>query len=219
MKKQVIIIGLGQFGLALARSLGERGVEVLGIDSRLELVETAAPFLTEAVCFDATDEKALMRAAPDDRDVCVVAIGDRSREASIICTALLKQLGARRVIARANTDIHARILRLVGADEVINPQREFGERFASRVLHASIVGAMSLGDDLVVAEIIAPASFVGHTIEALALTKRFGVTIVALRRAGRGRVVNPDVGEKLRDGDLLIVVSREGAIATMVERS
>ena len=96
MRKQVIVIGLGQFGLALGRSLHERGVEVLAIDSSLELVEAAAPFVTEAVCFDATDEKALMRAAPGDRDVCVVAIGDHSRDASIVCTALLKQLGAKR---------------------------------------------------------------------------------------------------------------------------
>jgi trk system potassium uptake protein TrkA len=219
MKKQVIVIGLGQFGLAIASSLAARGVEVLAIDAELELVEAAAPFVTEAVCFDATDEKALMRAAPEARDACVVAIGDRSRDASIIATALLKQLGARRVVARANNDIHARILRLVGADQVVNPQREFGERFASRILHQNVLGAMSLGEDLVISELIAPESFVGQTIAALALPKRFGVTIVALRHANRGRILTPEPDERIRSGDMLVVVSREGAVADLVERS
>lgn len=219
MKKQVIVIGLGQFGLALARSLTERHVEVLGVDSAMELVTDAAPFVTEAVCFDATDEKALASASPQDREACVVAIGDRSRDASIIATALLKQLGAKRVIARANNDVHARILRLVGADQVVNPQREFGEGFATRVIHENVLGAMPLGDDLVISELLAPESFVGHAVGALDLPRRFGVTVVALRHGGKGRIVNPDASEKIRSGDLLIVISREGAVTKMVERS
>jgi len=114
MKKQAIVIGLGQFGMALARTLTERGVEVLAVDTSEERVRLAASFVTEAACFDGTDEAALTRAAPDRREVCVCAIGDDARDASIICTALLRQMGAKKIVARANTDVHMRILRLVG---------------------------------------------------------------------------------------------------------
>lgn len=219
MKRQVVVIGLGHFGTALALSLAERGVEVFAADLSEELVARVASSVTEAVCLDATDERALMRAAPERREVCICAISDRARDASIICTALLRQLGARRIIARANNDIHARILRLVGADQVVNPQREFGERFASRVIHESILGSLPLGDNLVITEVIAPPSFVGHTIASLKLPRRYGATVVAIRRLGRNKVVIPEPTERVRADDVLVFVSAEDAVERLVERS
>jgi trk system potassium uptake protein TrkA len=145
MNRQAIVIGLGQFGMSVARALAERGVEVFAVDIREERVRLASAFSAEAACFDTTDTEALARTSPERRDVCLCAIGDEAREASIICTALLRQLGAPRVIARANDDLHARILGLVGAHHVINPEREFGERFASQIMHQGILAEMVLG--------------------------------------------------------------------------
>ncbi len=217
MKKQVMIIGLGQFGLALGRSLMDRGVEVLGIDEDLDHVNAAAPYLTEVVSIDATDEMALASLAPAQRDACVVAIGDHAKEASIICTALLKQLSARRVIARANTDIHERILRLVGADQVVNPQREFGESFASRVLHSEIRGVLPLSEDQMLMELLAPSYMVTHSLEKLSLQGRFSVTVVAVRRPGKARVelARPDF--VVHEGDVLLLVAHEEDLQRLVE--
>jgi trk system potassium uptake protein len=219
VKKQAIVIGLGQFGMALSRSLTERGVEVLAVDTSEERVRLAASFVTEAACFDGTDEQALIRTGPERREVCVCGIGDEARDASIICTALLRQMGAKKIVARANTDVHARILQLVGAHHVVNPEREFGERFASQLLHESIIGELPLGEDLLITELKTPTSFVGRAIDSLPLTRRYGVTIVAIRRKAQARVLMPEPREKLLADDVLIVVSKQGAVSQLIERS
>lgn len=219
MKKQAIVIGLGQFGMAIARTLTDRGVEVLAVDTSEERVRLASSFVTEAACFDGTDEQSLARAAPERRELCVVAIGDDARDASIICTALLRQMGAKKVVARANTDVLMRILKLVGAHHVVNPEREFGERFASQLLHESVMGELMLGDDLIITELRTPLAFVGRTIESLSITKRFGVTIVAIRRRANARILTPEGKERLESDDVLVMVSKPGAVAQMIERT
>jgi trk system potassium uptake protein TrkA len=205
--------------MSVARTLAERGVEVLAVDIQEDRVRVAASFVAEAACFDATDTEALARTSPDRREVCVCAIGDEAKEASIICTALLRQMGAKRIIARSNDDIHARILKLVGAHQVVNPEQEFGERFASQILHESILGELPLGEDLLITEFQPPAAFVGHTLADLQLPRRFGVTAVAIRRARRSVVILPNPHEPLEADDVLVVVAKEGAVATLMERS
>ena len=213
-----MVIGLGQFGTSLARTLSERGVEVLAVDVREERVRLASAFVAEAAAFDATDTEALARTSPERRDVCVCAIGDDSKESSIICTALLRQMGARRVIARANDDLHARILKLVGAHQVVNPELEFGERFASTILHERIVGEMPLGSDLLITELRPPEAFVGQGLKTLDLERRFGVTVLALRRSGDETVSLPDPADPIRESDILIVVSRAGSVSQLMGR-
>lgn len=219
MRKQALIIGLGQFGMALARTLVQRGMEVLAVDRRPELVRTAATFGAEAVCLDAMEEQALGRAAPERRDVCVVGIGDEAREASIICTALLRQLGAPRIVARAADPLHSRILQLVGAHEVVNPEVAFAEGFANRLAYDTVLAELALGEDLVVTELEIPATFVGRSLAELAMPRRFGVTVVAIRRADHPVLVLPGPSEVLAARDVVVAVSRTGAVARMLERS
>lgn len=219
MNRQAIVIGLGQFGLSIARALADRGVEVLAVDRQEDRVRAAATFAVEAACFDATDTDALTRTSPDRREVSVCAIGDESRESSIICTALLRQMGAKRIIARANDALHARILRLVGAHQIVNPEQEFGERFASQILHESIKGELRLGQDLLITEFQTPPAFVGHSLADLQLPRRFGITVVAIRRTRQSTVVLPGPAQTLSDGDVLVVVSKEGAVAKLIERN
>lgn len=220
MRKQALIIGLGQFGLALARSLTSRGLEVMAVDRRTELVQEAAEFAAEAVSFDATDDAALSRAAPDRRDLCVVAIGGESRDGSIVCTALLRQMGAPYIVARAMDEIHERILRLVGAHEVVNPEQAYGERLASRLAYRGVLDQVPLGDDLILTELKPPEKFIGRTLTDIALPRKYGVTVVAIRQLeeGRGRVVKPDPTVPLREGDILVIVASEESVARMMER-
>ena len=218
MKHQALVIGLGQFGLSVARALAARQVEVLAVDVSEDRVRTASAFVTEAACFDATDEGALGRTSPERRDVCLCAIGDEAKEASIICTALLKQMGARRVIARSNDDLHARILTLVGANQVVNPEREFGDRFANQILHESIRGEMPLGAGVLITEVSVPDAFVGKTLGALRLPTRFGVTVVAIRRGGSGAIIMPAPDAMLEPEDVIVVVAKEQAVSQMMEK-
>ena len=182
MSQQVLIIGLGQFGMSLARTLSEKGAEVLAVDRDKPLVEEAAAFVTEALALDATDESELARLQPARRDCAVCAIGDDSKEASIICTALLRQMGSPWVIGRANNPMHRRILQLVGAHLVVNPEEEFGRRFANRLINRHVISDMPLGEDLHLTELAIPPAMVGRSLVELALPKRFGVMVVAIRR-------------------------------------
>lgn len=216
--RQAMIIGLGQFGMALSRALSSRGVEVLAVDMDEERVRTASQFVAVARKFDATDERELASAAPSRRDIAVCAMGTESREGSIICTALLRQLGAPRIVARATDPVHERILLLVGAHEVVNPELEFGAKMALRLLYTGVVDELPIGDDLVLTELQLPAVLVGRTLMDMALPKRFQVNVVALRRKGVPGIVAPSPTEPLKLGDLLLVVSAPGAVAKMLER-
>ena len=218
MQQQAMVIGLGQFGMSLSKALTDRGVEVLAVDVREERVRAASAFAAESACFDATDADALGRTSPEKRDVCICAIGDEAKEASIICTALLRQMGAKRVIARVNDDVHARILILVGAHRIVNPEQEFGERFANQILHQGIRGELPLGAGVLITETEVPKSFLGHTLGALELPSRFGVTVVAIRKQG-GAIVLPEADSTAEEGDVFVVVANEGAVAHMMERS
>jgi trk/ktr system potassium uptake protein len=215
MTKQALVVGLGRFGMSLARSLAERGVEVLAVDADPKRVEDAADVVAEAAVFDATDEDELGRAQPGARDLCVCAIGDESHEASILCTALLRQFGARRIVARASSKLHGRILKMVGAHEVVNPLEDFGERFADRFVYERLKGELPLGNDLVIAEVEAPSDFAGKTLAELRLPARFGVTVVATRCAGASGVKLPTGEQKIQEKDTLVVVARREALSKL----
>ncbi|MBI1353921.1 MAG: TrkA family potassium uptake protein [Acidobacteria bacterium] len=219
MQKQVLIVGLGRFGMSLAKALSSRGVEILAVDRKPERVDSVAAFAAEAIVLDATSEEDLSKVRPADRDLCVCAIGDESSEASILCTALLRQLGGRRIVARANSPLQGRILKLVGAHEVINPLEEFGARFADQFAFERLKGELPLGGDLVVAEVQPPEEFVGKTLSELKLPARFSVTIVATRRAGAPDVHLPTPDQKVEADDIMIVVARKSAIARLVGAS
>ena len=221
-QKQALVIGLGQFGSALARSLVSQNVEVVGVDTRMERVQAAAPYLTDVVCLNATDEAALAGLAPSRRDLCAVSLGENAREGSILVTALLRQMGAPKIISRATDDLHERVLRLVGAHEVVNPERAYGERLATRLAHQGVADIIPLGDGLSLTELIVPASFVGRSLIELTLPKRHGVTVVAIRmkdREGATHLLLPDPRRPLREDDVLLLVSQTGAALSLADRS
>lgn len=219
MKRQALVIGLGQFGMAVSRALSRQDTEVFAVDKDEAKVREAAEFAADAVMLDAMDEDALTRISPDRRDFCLCAIGDDARDASIICTALLAQLGAKRIIARANNALHARILTSIGAHLVVNPEREYGDRFANRLVHDSIHAEMPLGDGLWVTEFEVPEAFIGKPLSELALPRRFGIFVVAIRHADSGSVSLPEAGSEPQHGDVFVVVAREGVVAKLMERT
>lgn len=216
MAKQALVVGLGRFGVSVAQALMERGVEVLAADASEQRVRAAQDFVTEALVLDATDAEALARLAPDRRDLCICAMGDDSIRASILCTALLREMGAPRVIARASEPLQGRILRRVGAHEVVDPLRDFGARFATHLIHDKILGELPLGGDLVITEMRPTSAMVDKSLAELDLPASAGITVVGLRTS-ENVVKLPDPRRPLHEADVLIVVSRPDAVAGLIE--
>ncbi len=217
MVKQILIIGLGHFGMSLAKSLSEKGAEVIAADKRKALVEEVSDYVQEAIVMDATDEVELSKLNPKSKDCAICAIGDEAKEGSIICTALLRQMGAPFVVARANDKMHERILKLVGAHQVVNPENEFGKRFANKIFYRNIINETALGDDIHLTEIRVQPSMVGKSLVDLALPKKYGVIVTAVRRGDNAKILQPIPTEKLQEGDRLIIVSSESSFVDFMK--
>ncbi len=219
MAQQILIIGLGQFGMALARTLSDKGVEVLAVDRDMALVEEAALFVTDALSLNVTDELDMAKLEPAKRDAVVCAIGDSSKADSIICTALLSQMGAPFIVSRARDAVHQRILKAVGAHLIINPEREFGQRFATRLINRQVVVDTDLGDDCLLTEIKVLPGMVGKNLMELELPKQLGVMVAGIRSSENyAKIKHPDPTVPLQADDQLIIVSNERAIAELTKR-
>ncbi len=216
MPKQILVIGLGQFGMSLARSLADLRIDVMAVDIDAERVRKAAEFVADAARLDATDEAALAKLAPERRDMCVCSIGGETPEAAIICTALLRKMGAHRVLARAGDDLYERILSLVGAHQVFNPERAFGRRLALQLAYEGVVDEVPLGKDMVITEVRVPAALVGRALREVALPVTYGVNVMAIERSSK--IEMPAADTVLGENDILVTVSRPGDIAKMLKR-
>ena len=214
MSTQVLIIGLGQFGMSLARTLSEKGTEVIAADSDKELVEEAARLFDDAICLDATDETAMARLCPKERDVVICAIG--AREPSILTTAILKQMGCENIIARATDKIHERILKAVGAKNVINPDAEYGKKFAYKILFQNIINDET-SENIQLLEINVQPFMEGKNLIELALPNKYGIIVAAIKKGNK--LTRPFPNEILDTKDKLLLVCTEDAIAKMIEEN
>jgi len=212
MVGEFVVIGLGMFGRMVATSLAREGQAVLAIDINEEEVNRMATELDAVVRADATDETALRELRLERMSCAVVAIGAESMEASILATALLRQIGVPRIVARSLGDLHARVLRAVGAHEVVSPEVEMGQRLAYRLSHPNVLDRVELGDNTELAEFEVPAQYVGKTLVELDVRRRFDVTVVAIHRGGT-IVANPRRDEALRAGEVLVVIGSSDAVA------
>lgn len=211
---QVLVIGLGQFGMSLARTLSERGAEVIAVDIDKDLVDVASAFIDDAICLDATDEISLAKLSPKERDIVVCAIGDR--EASILTTALLMQMGCTKVVARATNKIQERILKALGTQSVINPDAEYGKKFAYKIMFQSDI-ADEVSDELQLLEINVQPFMVGKNLIELALPNKYGIIVAAIKR--NKRLLRPFPNEKLTEHDKLFLVCNDEAMAKMLKEN
>ena len=185
MQKQIAVIGLGIFGREVAISLIARGFAVLAIDNDEEALDEVKDQVTETLLLDTTQENALREAEINQMDTVVVAIGTGHLENSILTTALLKQVGVNHIVARAANDLHEKILRQVGAHEVINPEREMGQKVASKIARPGFYEMFTLPDGVCVAELPVPDSFIEHTLEELNVRRRFNINVLGVQRLRR----------------------------------
>ncbi len=205
--EQVIVIGIGRFGSAVARELERLGHQVLAIDRTEERVNDIAPDVTHALQLDASDEDALRAAGAGDFSTAIVSISSDA-EPSIFATMVLKRLGVRNVIAKAGSLLHGEILSRVGADRVVFPERETGLRLAHSFNVPNVIEYLDVAPSFGIEKLSPPRSFIGRTFGELDLKGRLGVTPVALRR-GREVFVNPASSERIAEGDELILIGRD----------
>ncbi len=178
--KKFITIGLGNFGLSIAKTLEENGCEVLGIDPSEHVVEKAKAFISHAVIGDASDKDVLVSLKIRDFDGAIVSLGQEI-EPSILISLYLKEIGVKKIIVRAISDDHGKILSLLGVDEVIFPERDMAIRMANRLSLKNALDFLPLGEDYGIIEIFPPKSFIGKSLKDLQITSKFNCQVIAIK--------------------------------------
>ena len=181
MKQSFVIIGLGRFGGSICRTLVESGQEVLAIDSSEDRVNEYMNIATHAVVANAQDEMTLRSLGIRNFDHVIVAIGE-DIQASILVTLMVKEMGVPNILAKAQNEYHARVLEKIGADRVVHPERDMGQRIAHNLVSKNILDYLELSDEFSLAEInVTNRKFYGKTLDELDFRQRFGLNVVAIR--------------------------------------
>ena len=214
IKEQILIIGLGQFGMALTKTLFEKGYEVIAVDMDKKLVNEASNYATDAICLDAIDEISLAKLSPKNRDLIICSIG--SREPSILTVALLKQMGCENIVARASEPIHARILKAIGAKRIINPEYEYGKKFAHKIMFKSIF-LENNSDELELFEIPVQQFMAGKNLKELQLPDKYNVIVAGVMKDNK--YTKPDPDEKFKPEDWILVTGTSEDIEKLIKEN
>ena len=208
--KSVLLIGLGRFGKFIAMKLNSMGHQIMAVDTNEERVNSALPYVTNAQIGDSTNEAFLSSLGISNYDACIVAIGDNFQN-SLETAYLLKELGAKQVIARASREIQEKFLLHNGADEVVYPEKQLASWTAIRCSSEHILEYIELDDEYAIFELAAPMEWVGKTIVQLDIRKRFGINVLGIRENGKLNMsITPDT--MLCYDTSLLVLGHEKAV-------
>lgn len=202
--KSFAIIGIGRFGESVAKTLTELGNEVLVIDKRADRVQEVSEFVTHAVEADVMDESILKELGLRNFDVVIVSIGS-DREASIMATLLAKEMGVKRIIAKAQAELHGKVLKKVGADKVVFPERDMGTRVAHNLTSTNILDYIELSPDFSILEIGALKNWEGKTLKELRLRNKYGVNIIAIKD-GTNVNISPSSENVIKKDDIIVMI-------------
>jgi trk system potassium uptake protein TrkA len=216
MKKQVAVIGLGHFGVSVATTLQDLGHEVLVIDSDEKNLQNVATQLPHALQADATNEDVLKELGIKNFDVAIVAMGS-DVENSVLTTILVKSLGVKYVIARANDRLHGRILERIGADIVVYPELEMGVRTAHRMMIREASDYMHVIDHYGIVKLVAPGYLVDKRLSDIGFGPggRVKAAVLLIQRK-KEVIVSPGPEEEIRAGDTLILAGEDDSIAKLL---
>lgn len=217
MNTQFAIIGIGRFGWSVAQTLHKMGCEVLAVDKDPHRVQDIADWVTHVVEADSTDEKALKELGMTNFDVVVVSIGE-DIQASIMTTLLLKEIGVKKVVARAQNTLHGKLLEKVGADRVVYPERDMGIRIVHQLISPSVLDFVELSDDYSIVEVTAGEFFAGKSLQQLDIGATFGCNVMAIRSNGKFHIA-PTADFIIQEGDLLVVIGHNHALKKLQKRA
>jgi len=217
MKQNFAVIGLGRFGTSICRVLAAEQQEVLAIDINEDRVNDLADVATEAIVADAQDEETLRSLEIGKFDHVIVAIG-KNIQANILVTLIVKELGVPDITAKAENDTHARVLTRIGANQVVHPERDMGERVAHHLLSPNILNYLAINDDVTMAEVkITSSAFVGKSLTELNFHQRFGLTVIAIQH-GDNVTVSPAGTDVVQLNDEISVVGPTRAVEELNDR-
>ena len=204
--KSILLIGLGRFGTKVAQELNELHHEVMAIDKDESRVNDVLPFVTDAQIGDSTNENFLRSLGVDNYDVCFVAIGE-DFQSSLETTSLLKELGARKVVARASRDVHKKFLLRNGADEVVYPEGQLAAWTAIRYTTEHVLDYIELDSEFAIYEISVPEEWYGKTVGGLDIRRKYDLNLLAVRQEGKpSRAVTSDT--MLLQGQTILVLGK-----------
>jgi trk system potassium uptake protein TrkA len=227
MNQKFAVIGLGLFGSSIARTLAERGAEVIAVDTNLAKVEAIKDEVAQAVCLDATDPKALTGQNIHEADAVVVAIGE-DFECLLLASVLLLELKVKRLISRAASDQQRMILEKLGVKEILSPEITVAKTVAESLLHPSIQTSLPLSDEYEIVEINTPKRVIDHTIQEINLRERYNLNLITIKRKfteeKNGEVEEifkvlgvPHPATKLQSNDILILLGKVADVDKFVE--
>lgn len=205
---QIAVIGLGRFGFHVAQVLAAAGHEVLAIDQSQEPVQRAKDLVTRAVAMDARDKERLEALGIAGFDVVVVSLGERI-DTSTLVALHLKELGVPKIVTKAGSEDHAKLLSLIGVHEIVFPEREAAERLAHRLDSTNLLDYIPLGESHSIEEIAPTDAMLGCTLAQLKLRNRFDVQVLGVRDALSGRVtLGPGADFRVKESDALVILGR-----------
>lgn len=206
--KTFVVIGLGRFGTAVATELCELGHEVLAIDGAEEHVQQVAERVTHAVTGDARDPSVLRALGVRNYDCAIVAVGDDVGNSALI-TLNLKELGVKKVICKAQSHVHRKVLEKIGADRVVFPEHEMGVKLAQGLSSSNVLNFIELSEDFGIVETAVPKEWHYETIQNLDVRARYKVNIIAVRRGKDGALnVAPGASYVIEPGDAVVALGR-----------
>lgn len=205
--KSVLLIGLGRFGRHIAMKLNSMNCHVMAVDDNEERVNAVLPYVTDGIIGDSTNENFLSSLGVKDYDACIVAIGD-DFQSSLETASLLKELGAKKVIARASRGVQEKFLLRNGADEVVYPEKQLAAWTAVRCVSDNVLDYIELGNDYSIFEIAVPENWVGKSILDLDVRRKYNLNVLAVRKHGDLKV-KAVLDDELQATDSLLVLGRE----------
>ncbi|MBM4235601.1 MAG: TrkA family potassium uptake protein [Firmicutes bacterium] len=212
MRKQVMVIGVGRFGSSVALNLVELGHDVLVVDKNQDLIQQISTEVTNAVVANAASESGIQALGVNNFDAIVLAIGN-DEQASILAAILLIEAGASYIVAKAQNDLHGKVLNKIGVHRVIYPERDMGHKIAHSLFASNIIDLIELSSDYSVVEVSAPQEMVGQTLKNLDLRARFGVSVIALRRNhGSKTNISPAADDRVMTGDIIVAIGENKAL-------
>jgi trk system potassium uptake protein TrkA len=209
------VIGMGSFGANVARTLFERGNEVLAIDRDKDMTEAAKNFTTNAVTTEGAVKENLHVLGVSEMDVVVVSLG-HELEASVMTVLYLHELGVKRIVAKALSEDHAKVLEAVGATEVIYPEKDMAIRTALRLSSPDVIEYLPLVSGITIQEIAPPVRFIGKSLKELDLTNKYGLQVIAIKEVISDRITFiPKADFVIKDSDILVIIGEEKRLSKL----
>ncbi len=210
------VVGLGRLGYEVATKLADNGMEVLGVDADESIIASIRDQITQAVCMRVTDEASLRSIGVEEMDIVIVAMGENFAQSILITALLKKRLSIPRVITRAINEIHKEILKLIGADEVILPEKAIGRRLAD-TLSSPFIDHIRLSENFSISQFAAPKKFINKQISALKLRENYKVFFIGIRKQEDEEVHIANSDYVIQEGDKLIFAGHNGNLEVVAK--